>query len=150
MLEKLEKLTVLLVDDSRSVLARLETAIAEIEGVDVVGTAADGASAIRKVAEIRPDLVLMDIVMPGMDGLAALRVLQANHPEVRVAIVSSLAGTASRAEEAFRLGAVQVIGKPSPPEVLEAFFAREREAILKARAGSSKARAGSSKAGTGS
>jgi len=120
-----EKLSVVLVDDSRSVLAQLETLIDELPAVHVVGKATDGASGIRMIAGLRPDLVLMDIVMPEMDGLAALRVLQANYPEVRVVMVSSLGGMASQAEEAFRLGAIQVIGKPFDPEMLDALFERE-------------------------
>ena len=122
-----EKLTVVLVDDSKSVLERLQNLIAEIDGVDVVGTAADGAGAIQTVSETRPDLVVMDIVMPAMDGLAALRLLRVNHPSVRVVMVSSVGGTLSRAEEAFRLGAVQVLGKPTDAAQLEALFAGERE-----------------------
>ncbi len=120
------KLSVVLVDDSRSVLVHLETLIEEIEGVDVVGTAGSGAEALPLVDRCNPDLVLLDIVMPEMDGLAALRFIQAKHPGVRVAMLSSVGGTSSRAEEAFRLGAVQVLGKPIEPDQLEALFASER------------------------
>ena len=120
-----QKLSVVVVDDSRGVLVQLERMLEEIESVEVVGTACDGAGAIRSVAELRPDLVLMDIVMPGMDGLAALRVLHAQHPDLRVVMVSSVGGSGSRAEEAFRLGAVQVISKPLDKQVLEALFERE-------------------------
>jgi iron complex outermembrane receptor protein len=56
----------------------------------------------------------MDIVMPEVDGLAALRLLQANHPETRVAMLSSVGGMVSKAEEAFRLGAMQ--DDPETPE----------------------------------
>lgn len=128
-----EKLAVVLVDDSRSARAQLEGLIAEIDGVAVVGTASDGAAALQTVADCRPDLVLLDIVMPGMDGLAALRLLRAGHPTLRVAVLSSLAGSASRAEEAFRLGAVQVIAKPFDRDQLEALFEQERARIGSAR-----------------
>ncbi len=117
-----DKLSVLIVDDSRSVITKLAGMIAEFEDVDLVGTARDGASAIQRVSQLQPDLVLMDIVMPGMDGIAALRILNANHPEVQVAMASSVGGAPSRAEEAFRLGAVQVVGKPFDAEILEALF----------------------------
>jgi YesN/AraC family two-component response regulator len=106
------KTSLLIVDDSRSVIAQLEGMLKEFDAVEVVGSARDGAGAVRMVAEHSPDLVLMDIVMPGMDGLAALRIIAARHPEVAVAMLSSVGGRASLAEEAFRLGAIQVLGKP--------------------------------------
>lgn len=110
------KTSVLIVDDSRTVIAQLEGMLAELDGVEVVGHARDGAEAVRCVAERRPDLVLMDIVMPGMDGLAALRMIAATHPDVQVAMLSSVGGRAQLAGEAFRLGAIQVLGKPVEPE----------------------------------
>ena len=113
-----DQLSILLVDDGRSVLAQLEGMLSDVDGVNVVGVARDGGEAIRRVSELHPDLVLMDIVMPGMDGMAALRVIRTNHPGVQVAMLSSVGDTASRAEECFRLGAVQVIGKPLDDRIL--------------------------------
>ncbi len=122
-----ESLRVVLVDDSRTVLAQLESLLEDIEGVELVGTAADGASAIKVVDGTKPDLVLLDLVMPGIDGLSALRVLQANYPDLRVAVLSSAGGAATRAEEAFRLGAVQVLGKPIEEELIRSLFERESQ-----------------------
>ena len=124
-----DQLSILLVDDSRSVLAQLEGLLSDMDGANVVGVARDGGEAIRMVAELHPDLVLMDIVMPRMDGLSALRVLHANHPQVKVAMLSSVGGTASRAEECFRLGAVQVIGKPLDDRILESLIETARESV---------------------
>lgn len=123
------KLTVVLVDDSKSVLKRQQALLSELDGVDVVGTATDGAEAIRVIDECLPDLVLMDIVMPGLDGLTALRMILARHPRLRVVMVSSAGGSESRASEAFRLGAVQVLGKPLGADQLEALIIREREQL---------------------
>ena len=117
------KLNVLLVDDSRTVLAQLERILNEIDDVSIVGMARNGASAIRMATESRPDLVLMDIVMPGLDGLSALRTIKSMHPEMEVAMVSSVSGDAQKAEEAFRLGACQVLGKPFDAEVFDALIA---------------------------
>ena len=122
-----KKLTVLLVDDSRTVLSQIEKVVEASEEAEIVGTASNGAEAIQKASELKPDLVIMDIVMPDIDGLAALRMLQAKQPEIRVAMLSSVGGMASKAEEAFRLGAVQVLGKPVDGETLEALLTQECE-----------------------
>jgi len=106
------KTSVLIVDDSRTVIAQLEGLLSVFDDVEIVARARDGAEAVRLVAQHEPDLVLMDIVMPGMDGLSALRMIGATSPGVQVAMLSSVGGRASLAEEAFRLGAVQVLGKP--------------------------------------
>ncbi len=124
-----KKLTVLLVDDSRTVLSQIEKTVEASEEAEIVGTASNGAEAIQKSSELKPDLVIMDIVMPDIDGLAALRMLQAKQPEIRVAMLSSVGGMACKAEEAFRLGAVQVLGKPVDSEILEALLIQECERL---------------------
>lgn len=125
-----EALKVVLVDDSKLVLAQLEHLVGGVEGVELVGKAHDGAAAVRMVAYTGANLVLMDIVMPGMDGLSALRVIQATRPATRVAMISSVAGSGSNAEEAFRLGAVQVISKPFDPPQIEALLEAELERLM--------------------
>ncbi len=124
-----KKLAVLIVDDSRTVLAQIESVVAANEGVEVVGTARNGAEAIQQVSQLRPDLVLMDIVMPDVDGIAALRLIQAKNPEARIAMLSSVGAMASKAEEAFRLGAIQVLSKPIDQDILGALLAQECERI---------------------
>lgn len=116
------KINVLLVDDSRTVLAQLERILGEVDGVAIVGMERNGAAAIRVADESKPDLILMDIVMPGLDGLSALRTIKSMHPEIRIAMVSSVSGDAAKAEEAFRLGACQVLGKPFDLELIEALI----------------------------
>lgn len=122
-----DTLKLLIVDDSKIALAQLGALIGEIEGAEVVESASDGVGAIRSANFFKPDLILMDIVMPKMDGLSALRLLHAKNPDVRVAMVSSLGGSGSHAEEAFRLGAIQVIGKPFDPEQIQSLIETERE-----------------------
>lgn len=127
-----KKLTVLIVDDSRTVLAQIENVVAANETVEVVGTACNGAEAVKQVSQLRPDLVLMDIVMPDVDGMAALRLIQSKNPETRIAMLSSVGAMASKAEEAFRLGAIQVLSKPIDEEILGALFTQERERVQSA------------------
>ncbi len=122
----IRKINILLVDDSRTVLAQLERILGDIEDVAIVGLARNGAAAIRMTNESMPDLVLMDIVMPGLDGLSALRTIKSMHPEMRVAMVSSISGDSSKAEEAFKLGACQVIGKPFDVDVIESLIENVR------------------------
>lgn len=116
------KINVLLVDDSRTVLAQFERILGDIEDVAIVGLAVNGAAAIRMADESMPDLVLMDIVMPGLDGLSALRTIKSMHPEIPVAMVSSISGDGVKAEEAFKLGACQVLGKPLDVDLIESLI----------------------------
>ena len=124
-----DKIDVLLVDDSRTVLAQLERILDDVEDLSIVGMARNGAEAIRLATECKPDLVLLDIVMPGLDGLSALRTIKSMHPEIEVAMVSSVSGDARKAAEAFRLGACQVLGKPFDPEVIEALVESMRNTL---------------------
>jgi len=124
-----KKLTVLLVDDSQVVLTQLASIIDSHEDVEVVGTARNGAEAVQQVSQLHPDLVIMDIVMPEVDGLAALRLLRAKYPEMHVAMLSSVGGMVSKAEEAFRLGAMQVLNKPIDAELLGALLGQECERL---------------------
>ncbi len=124
-----KKLAVLLVDDSQTVLTQIEKAVAASEDAEVVGIASNGAEAIQKASELKPNLVIMDIVMPDIDGLAALRILLAKQPKMRVAMLSSVGGMVSKVEEAFRLGAVQVLAKPVNEEILGALLTQECERL---------------------
>lgn len=120
-----DNLRLLIVDDSKIALAQLQSIINDIDGAEVAETADNGLGAVQLASSVAPDLILMDIVMPEMDGLSALRLLHAKNPDVRVAMVSSLGGSGTHAEEAFRLGAVQVIGKPYDSEQIEALIESE-------------------------
>jgi CheY-like chemotaxis protein len=120
-------LRVIAVDDSPSVIAHFKQLVSEMTGIEVIGTAKDGLEALALLKEKGvPDLVVMDIVMPRMDGLTTLRTMKASYPDIRVAMLSSVAGSRSRAEEAFRLGAVQVITKPFDGPKLRDLFGAEK------------------------
>ncbi|TDC85637.1 response regulator transcription factor [Micromonospora sp. KC606] len=79
---------VLLADDQTLVRAGFRSILAGEDGIEVVGEAANGAEAVRLARQLRPDVVLMDIRMPGMDGLAATPEITVN-PDVRVIILTT-------------------------------------------------------------
>jgi DNA-binding NarL/FixJ family response regulator len=82
---------VLLVDDERLVLQMLEARLDRAEGIEVVGTALSGAAALKLVETRRPDVVVLDLAMPRMDGLEVARHLRERFPCVRVVILTAYA-----------------------------------------------------------
>jgi DNA-binding NarL/FixJ family response regulator len=85
---KTENIRVLLVDDHAILREGVHALLAREPDILVVGEAEDGGQALERVEELRPDVVIMDIVMPGMNGLEATRLLRERHPEVRTLILS--------------------------------------------------------------
>jgi two-component system, NarL family, nitrate/nitrite response regulator NarL len=112
-----KKIKVLLVDDHPVVRKGLVSCLANRENLKIVGEAAEGAEALRKVAELAPDIVLMDIYMPGLDGLTVTEQLQRNSPQVKVLILSMY----SNREYVLRIikaGARGYVLKDTPPDEL--------------------------------
>ena len=106
-----KQITVVVVDDSAFMRKALTMMLESDPGIKVIGTACDGEEGIEKVRSLKPDLVTMDIEMPRMDGLAALRYIMANHP-VPVMMVSSVTTDgASATLDALEMGAVDFIPK---------------------------------------
>ena len=103
---------VLVVDDSLSVARQLEKIIADSGDFTCVGHAKNGAEAIKMNHTEDPDIICMDMNMPGMDGLTALRSLAVLDKEVKVVMVTSLGGVGDKFTEALKLGAKNVISKP--------------------------------------
>lgn len=97
---------VLLVDDSAAVRAGLSLLLDSTEGIRVVGSCADGSEVVAAAVELRPDVVLMDVSMPGTDGITATAALVAAEPSSRVLMLtSSVAGdVVHRARQAGALG----------------------------------------------
>jgi DNA-binding NarL/FixJ family response regulator len=80
--------TVLIVDDNAQFRVLLREIVAEEPALHVVGEAADGAEAMRLAQELRPDIMLLDLGMPQVNGLEVLRWSKAEHPEIKVIIVT--------------------------------------------------------------
>lgn len=106
----------LVVDDS--VFARKNlSGIIQAFGGQVVGEAGDGVSAISEYARVQPDIVLMDITMPQMEGIEAAEKIVQQHPAARVVMVSSV-GYQENIVAALQRGARHFVQKPVKPEVL--------------------------------
>ncbi len=104
---------VLIVDDSSFMRQELTRLIADDPEIEVIGTAFDGAHALKKIASLKPDVVTLDIEMPQMDGLTALKHIMMTNP-LPVVIISSLTQKGAETTiEAIQHGAVEVIPKPS-------------------------------------
>jgi len=123
MAELSEQIRVLVVDDDALVRAGLTMILAGAGDVEIVGEAADGSEAERAVTEHQPDVVLMDIRMPGIDGLAATEIVRARDhpPEV---IVLTTFDTDDHVLSALRAGASGFLLKDTPPaDILRAIRA---------------------------
>jgi DNA-binding NarL/FixJ family response regulator len=105
---------VLLVDDHALLRAGLEAILGTDDSIEVVGQCADGPSAVRLAAERAPDLVLMDVQMPGGDGLTATAQILAANPAVRV-VVLTMFDFDDYVLEALRAGASGYLLKTTPP-----------------------------------
>ena len=104
---------VLIVDDSAVARAALSRLVSEVHEFEVVAAVDSARRAIERLAEVDVDIVLLDIQMPGLDGLSALPTLIEASGGARILIVSTLAGEGARATiEALALGAADTLGKP--------------------------------------
>jgi DNA-binding NarL/FixJ family response regulator len=108
------KIRVLLADDHRLILEGLRLAFEEVDGIEVVGMASEGRQVLPLIAGTRPDLVLLDMRLPDMDGLACLERIRKLHPSVKVVMLSASAEPA-RVRAALTRGASAYIVKTVNP-----------------------------------
>ncbi len=118
---------IMLVDDHEVLRSGLKYIIDVIDDLEVVGEASNGVEAVQKCAELQPDVVLMDLLMPEMDGVEATRALLREHPQVRVIALTSFKEE-EKIQSALEAGAVSYLTKDISIEELS-------EAVHKAYAG---------------
>jgi two-component system response regulator AlgR len=116
-------LRVMVVDDEPLAVERLQLLLARCEGVSLVGTANDGEGALRIAEAVTPDVVLLDIAMPGMDGIDVARALSESDVDPAVVFVTAFDNFAVAA---FDVAAIDYLMKPVDPERLARAIERVR------------------------
>ena len=101
---------VLIVDDHAILRMGLASLLASKSEIEVVGDASDGPSGIRKALKLKPDVVIMDLMMPGMDGIEATKELLAKTPECKILILTTF-GTSNGINNALEAGAMGAVMK---------------------------------------
>lgn len=112
-----EIIRVLVVDDHPVVRRGIKSLLAEEEDIEVVGEAANGKDALKQVEKLHPDVVLMDLVMPEMNGVEAIQHISAAQPDVRILVMTSFAAD-DKVFPSIKAGALGYLLKDSDPEDL--------------------------------
>jgi two-component system, NarL family, response regulator LiaR len=125
----MDKIQVLIADDHRMVREGLKAFLAPQEDIEVIGEARDGAEAVSQAEKLAPDVILLDLIMPKMDGILATKEIKAQNPNARILIITSFAED-EKVMAALKAGATGYLLKDSSPDEL-------RSAILQVFAGES-------------
>lgn len=130
----MDKIRVLLTDDHAVVRLGLKAYFSTLEDIIVVGEAADGFEALEKVQELKPDVVLIDLLMPGMDGVEATRRIKAESPATQVIVLTSYHDD-EHIFPAIRAGALSYLLKNADPDELAEAIRRAyvQEAVINPR-----------------
>ena len=113
---------ILIVDDSRTSRKILRT-ILESAGHEVVGEAVDGVDGVNKFRELSPEITTLDITMPNMDGLEALKEIKKINANAKIIMVTA-AGQQSKMVEAIKSGASEVVTKPFEADEITGLIAK--------------------------
>jgi len=137
------RVRVLVVDDSAFARKVVRETLASSDRIEVVGVARDGLEALEKIAELKPDVVTLDLVMPNLDGVGTLRELNHLGQQVRVVLVSISDDDSDLVVEAFQLGAVDLVRKPTALATNRLYELRDE--LVRKVLGAAKARSGAQK-----
>lgn len=114
-----EAIRVLVVEDHEIVRKGIRALLSKERGIQVIGEAANGADAVALAQSLKPDVILMDLVMPGMDGIEATRRITAAQPDARILVLTSFAAD-DKVFPAIKAGALGYLLKDtSPTELIE-------------------------------
>jgi len=112
-----KSIRILIADDHAIVRKGIRALLATEADIEVVGEAADGKEAVEKAERLHPDVILMDLVMPGMDGIEATRRITTRQPEIRILVLTSFAED-EKVFPALKAGALGYLLKDAGPEEL--------------------------------
>ena len=126
------KLRILIADDSHQTRLNTRIMLGEIPNVEVVAIASNGRQAVEMTEEQHPDIVILDVLMPALDGLNAFKQIRSKHPQTGGIIISG-ENDPSTIKTAELLGAKEYLTKPFTIEQLEAAVNRINEHLVKAR-----------------
>ena len=112
-----EKIRVMIVDDHPVVRRGIQSLLGEEEDFQVVGEAVNGKDALQKVESLKPDVILMDLVMPEMNGIEAIEKITSSHPDARILVMTSFAAD-DKVFPSIKAGALGYLLKDSDPEDL--------------------------------
>ena len=112
-----EVIRVFITDDHQIVRRGIRQLLSTEAGIEVVGEASNGKEAVAGVEELKPDILLLDLVMPVMDGIEAIRQLKVGHPSIQILVLTSFA-TDDKVFPAIKAGALGYLIKDTSPDEL--------------------------------
>ncbi|MEA3326927.1 MAG: response regulator transcription factor [Chloroflexota bacterium] len=112
-----QPIRVLVVEDHPIVIGGIRALLAEVEDIEVIGEASNGAMAIEVNQQLNPDVILMDLIMPEMDGIEAIRLITADQPNAKILVLTSFI-TDDKVFPAIKAGALGYLLKESKPDDL--------------------------------
>jgi len=112
-----DEIRVLVVDDHAIIRRGMKAVLELVPDIKIIGEAGNGLEAVKKADELHPEVILMDLVMPEMDGIEAIRQIKAHQPDVRILVLTTFAGE-EMIFPAIKAGALGYQLKDSSPEAL--------------------------------